>query len=310
MTSLQETLPALDQAVPALPGKLEGVLREADSFERSARAALAVFQTKQAAAAGLLEQVRQAADLFHGQAVEGRGSIDEGGQALRDASQQEARGIDDGSDALLPVGDEARSAFEALRACLDQADGRTRMAHEQAVSAVNALDDAAQACESDLRDAADVVTASIGEAQDAIVEGQAAVAKGVSTLSGTLARLLESMQGRLERTIARLEELRDEQEGEIADTQAALVEGRQQVEQNVRAGMDEAVRAGLDPVLEALAAAWSALGTQAVRVEDDCRTRREELEPRLAGLGARVEPLQVAVVQVKQAADQVQLPWP
>jgi len=46
MTSLSETLPILNDAVPALPTKVDEVAKEAAAFEQSARTAVSDFQEK------------------------------------------------------------------------------------------------------------------------------------------------------------------------------------------------------------------------------------------------------------------------
>jgi hypothetical protein len=53
MTSLTETLPILDEAVPALPGKLEAVAKEGDAFHQAAGEAVAAFHQKRQAAESL-----------------------------------------------------------------------------------------------------------------------------------------------------------------------------------------------------------------------------------------------------------------
>lgn len=110
--------------------------------------------------------------------------------------------------------------------------------------------------------------------------------------------------------MARIDELSDEQETEIADTVQQLETGRVQIEQDVGARLEGLLSEDLDPRLEAAATALAGLGTQVTQLDSDAQARREELEPQLQEISGRIEPLQASVVQVRQAADQVGLQWP
>lgn len=310
MTSLQETLPILDQAVPALPGKVEAVAREGDSFEKAAREAIAGFQGRRTAAESLVEQVRQALNGLRDQAAGERDAVEQAARAARDTAEQEAAGVDEGADALQPAGDHARSAFEALESHLDQGADRTRSAHQEAHTALDSLDDATRSGQSELDQAAEKMTKAIGDAQEAITDGQAEVAEGVNRLSEAMNRMLEKVQARLERTAKRLDELRDEQAEDVADTLSGLVSRCDQVERKITTRLQEELSDSLDPELEQLVGAWSVIGKQVAQIDAECQARREELEPQLTAASERIEPLQGSVAQVKQAADQVGIAWP
>ncbi|HET9316591.1 MAG TPA: hypothetical protein VFQ51_13440 [Vicinamibacteria bacterium] len=310
MTSLQETLPILDQAVPALPGKVQAVAREAESFDKAARAAIAGFHDRRSAAEGLIDEVRRSLEALRDQAADEREAVDASARALRDAAEAEAQGIDEGADWLALAGDRARTALEMLESQLDEAADRTRAAQQEGEAALDALDEGTHGGRADLEQAAQQLTAAAGGAQEAITAGQAMVAEGVDALAAHMAGALARVQARLERTLARMDDLHGEQEDEVADTLAGLVARRQQVGQELGADLEEAVSDRLQPELDALVSTWGALGAQVGQLEADCQSQREELDPQLGAAGDRVEPLQDAIVQVKQAAERVGLSWP
>ena len=62
MTTLHETLPILEAAVPAVPGKIEAVGQEAEAFQKSVRDLLENLGEKEEQARGLLDRVRTALD--------------------------------------------------------------------------------------------------------------------------------------------------------------------------------------------------------------------------------------------------------
>jgi len=310
MTSLQETLPILDQAVPALPGKVEAVAREADTFEKAAREAIVGFQETRAAAEGLVEQVRHALEALRDQAASERQDVEEAARALRETAEREAQGVDEGAESLPPAADHARSAMEALESHLEQGADHTRSAHEEAQAALDALDDHTRTGQADLQHSAEQMTTAVGHVQEAITEGQAEVAKGVNTLAEAMTRMLERVQIRLERTFSRFDELRDEQSEDVADTLSGLVSRREQIDQKITARLQDGLSDSLDPEMEALVGAWNGMGTQVAQLDADCQARREELEPQFTAASERIEPLQGSVAQVKQAAEQVGIAWP
>ena len=121
---------------------------------------------------------------------------------------------------------------------------------------------------------------------------------------------MERVRARLERTHTRLDELRDRQADDVADSVSELVSRRQAAEATLTNRLADELPRGLDPELEALADRWGELGQQAVQLESDSRDRREELDSTLKAVADRMEPLTGAVSEVKQAADRVGLSWP
>lgn len=310
MTSLQETLPILDLAVPALPGKVEAVAHEADSFEKAAREAVAGFQQKRAAADALVEQVRQALEAVRDQAAGERQGVEEAARALRETTEEEAREIDASTDALRAAGGQASSAFEAVQSQIDQGGDRTRTAHGEAQSALDALDERTRSGRSGLEQAGEQMASALGDARGAISDSQAQIAEGVSALAEAMGRLLEKVQTRLDRTRKRLDELRDEQADDVADTLSGLVSRREQVGKTIATRLEEEPAQSLDPEFESLEAACGELGQQVTQLQADCQGRCEELELQLTATAERIEPLRGAVAQVMQAAEQVGIAWP
>lgn len=310
MTSLQETLPLLDRVVPALPGKVEAVSREADAFERASREAIAGFQERRSAAEGLIEQVRQALEAIRDQAAGARESVEQAARDLRETSEQAGQEIEEGAHDLQAKGHHASSACDGLKSHLEQGEGRTRSALQEPHAALDALDEHTRSGQSELEQAAEQMTTALAHAQEAVSAGQADVAFGVSRLAEAMAQMLEKIQGRLEQAAGRLVALRDDQADDVAQALSGLVSRCDEVEQGIATRLQEGLSEGMDPELDVLAEGWSGLGAQVAQLAADCRQRREELEPRLTETGQCVGPLQGSVAQVKQAADQVGMAWP
>src|SRR5688572_23383453 len=106
MTSLTETLPVLDEAVPALPGKIEEVAKKGDELHQAAQQALGAFRQRRAEAESLVEQVRQALEAMRDHATQQEQHLTGLRGALEQAVEEEASGIGEGADALDGAGEQ------------------------------------------------------------------------------------------------------------------------------------------------------------------------------------------------------------
>ena len=139
MTSLTETLPILDEAVPALPGKVEAVARTADELHHAAEEALVALRNQRAEGEALVAQIREALESVREQAdAQERRVADLMGE-LQPAVATEARGVEQDADGLRDAGTQAAVALGELEAVLVQAGDRTEAAHDDAREAVSAL---------------------------------------------------------------------------------------------------------------------------------------------------------------------------
>src|SRR4026209_1664821 len=111
MTSLTETLPILDEAVPALPGKLEAVAKEGDAFHQAAADAVAAFHQKREMADALVDQVKQALEALRDQARENEKQVEAASTALTTAVDEEMQEIDQVEGTLHTEGTEAVTAL-------------------------------------------------------------------------------------------------------------------------------------------------------------------------------------------------------
>jgi uncharacterized phage infection (PIP) family protein YhgE len=310
MTSLQETLAVLSQAVPALPGKVEAVAHESDAVEKAARDSIADFDQKRSQTDALLDQVRQALEALRDHAVTESQSVAQATQALKDLTEQEVHALDEGRDKLQAGGDEVGDAFDTLQSELVHAGDRTHVAHEEARSALQELGEQARSGRTELDGAVHDMTAAIASAQEAIQEGQLQVAQGVTALSQTMSRLLGEAHSRLEKTRARLDELHSEQEKAVNDALSELEGQRGQLEQELTGRVQSELEQPLEHELEGLAGVLGETGQRVQKLHADCTARREDLEQQFAAVADRIPPLQSGVEQVKGAAAEVGIAWP
>jgi chromosome segregation ATPase len=310
MTSLNETLPLLNTAVPALPEKVEAVAHAGDALDDAARQAIAGFEHRHAEAATLMDQVRQALTALRGQAGEERQHVEDAAQALQEAADHEVHELDEGGQQLQTEADETGTAFESLQTALGHAGEETHAAHEEARSAVHHLDEQAASKQSELDSAVDAVTAAARSAEQAIREGQTLVTESVSALSAVLGKLLEAAKHRLEQTRTHLEELHAEQETAVGQALSELETHRGQIEQDLTGRLAHEVEEPLEHELEELTRAFSEAGQQVLQLQTDCTTHREQLEPPFATIAGEVAPLREGVEQVKRGADELGIAWP
>jgi chromosome segregation ATPase len=309
MTSLQETLAVLSQAVPALPGKVEAVAHESDALEKSARESIADFDQKRAQADALMDQVRHALEALRDHAVQESQSVESAAQALKDLTGQEVHAVDEGKDKLQAGGDEVGHGFDALQSELVHAGDRTHAAHEEARSALHGLGEQARSSRTELDEAIHQMTAAIASAQEAVREGQTQIAEGVSALSQAMSQLLGEVHSRLEETKKHLGELHLEQDRVVNDALSDLEkQQRDPLQQELTQRVNE-LEKPLEHELDGVAGALKEMGEQVQKLHTDCSTRREELEQQFAAVADRIPPLHSAVEQVKGAAAEVGIAW-
>lgn len=310
MTSLTETLPILDEAVPALPGKIESIAKKGDEFHQAAQQAIGAFRQKRAEAEALVEQVRQALEALRDQATEQEQHLASLGSALEQAVEEEASGIREGVDGLHGAGEQAVTAFEQVGADLVQAGDRVEGAQEDARSAVDAVAAEAGTSEQEVEAASGAMVVAVGATRQAIEDGQELISRGVTTLKDAMLRLLGDAQERLGQTYQHLNAVRAQQEKAVGEATSTLDAERRQLQQELQQRVEQDVQQALDPELEAAAAALAEMGQEALKLQSATESGREELVEQLGTVAERIPPLQGGAEQVKQAAERVGISWP
>jgi len=310
MTSLSETLPILNDAVPALPTKVDEVAKEAAAFEQSARTAVSDFQEKRQQAEALVDQVRQALQGLHEQAASEQQGLEAALHSLDQEVEQETQAVDQSVSDLHTAGYQAHAAFAGLQAEVTHAGEQTRTAHDDARTALEAFGQRVHSGQPELEGAVHEMTAALQSAQHAITEGQQLVEQGVTALREHMSSLMTSAHDRLQQTHHRLEELRADQEKVVSEALTAVEthrqEGEHDVSQRLDADVHQPVDSGLDSVVEAL----STLGQKVTEQQHETEARREGLEQHLTAAGERIPVLQAGVDQVKQGAEKLGISWP
>lgn len=309
MTSLQDTLPLLDQSVPALPRQVETVRHEAEAFEAAAREAVAEIRARRSAADPLASQVRERLEALRERASESREDVEQGDTTLRAGADDMVQALDLGADALRPAGDRATAAFEALQDALERGVERVGAANDEALHALHSFDDDTREGRRLVEEAAEKLIDAAARAKDSVAAAQLEVRHGVSAVTDAVGLCVARVESRLQQTIARLDALRGDQEQEVSDTLAGLSARCEQVEDAIVARVSAPIADEVQPRLEALEGVLVALGSQVAQIDADCEAGRTELEAPLAAAGERIPPLQASVEQVKRAADQVGLAW-
>lgn len=309
MTSLTETLPILDDAVPALPGKVEAVARTSEEFHREAQEALELFRAKRQEAEALVEQVRQALDSVRDHAGQEQQRLEGLGRDLEQAVEEEARAVDEAAGEIRDAGEQVVDAFQALESTLVEAGDRTESAQQDARDALDALTAKATSGAPDLKSAAAAMVTAVGQTQKTVEEGQAHVTQAVNGLKDTLLRLLAGAQARLDETYQRLDDVRDQQEKAVGAATTTLDAELRTLEQELRQRLAAEVEQALAPELDAVEKALEDMGEEASRLQSEVAAAVQGMVEQLTAVAERMGPLEGGVQQVKQAAQQVGIGW-
>ena len=310
MTSLTETLPILDEAVPALPNKVEAVARKSGEFHRAAQEVVGQFQQRRAEAEALVDQVRHALAAFSASAAEDEHRVEDATRVLQQAAEEETRGLGEAGDELHTTGAEAAAALDRLQAALVQGADRTDGAHEDARGALDGLSEQARTSEPELEAATDAMVSAVGAAEQAIHEGRDLVSQAMALLKEAMLRVLTDARERLDQTYQRLDDVREAQANAVEDAMTTLDSALGKLQQDLRHRAQAEVQQAVDPDLDGVEAALVEMGRQVVALESETEAARDRLSDELTSVADRIPPLQGGVQQVKQAAEQVGIAWP
>jgi uncharacterized phage infection (PIP) family protein YhgE len=310
VTSLNETLPVLDVAVPALPARLEEVATKSDAFHQAAGEVVAVLQARRDQADALVTQVRQALAALRERGEEREKSIADSARALEDMAEEQLRELDAAEGGLTTEGAEARTALGALETQLAAGTQRTRAAHEEARAALEAFAEEARNRQPELEAAGDAMEQALKGAQQAIADGQELVSQGVTAVQGAMERLLAQAQARLDQTSQYLDTLRDEHATGVGQALSSLEDGREQLGLEMVQALHTTVQEALGSELDAVVSTLAEVGQQVVELESETEARREELARQVAEVEERIGPLQEGARQVQGAAERLGIAWP
>ena len=310
MTSLQETLPILDKAVPELPAKVAEAAKGAEQFEAAIKDLLENIEEKEGQARELLARTRAALAAIEQTATEGRDAVDEATSAVETAIEEALDAVATGRDEVRDALETTAGAMEDLSSQLVDAGSRTESAQEDAAGAVKDLGERMRSGQGDLDEAVGDVEAAADALKGALAEGAEAVSEAVAELSGKMTTLLEDATGRLGDAQSRLQQMRSSHEPNVEEGLSDMTSRKDGIFQRLQERVQEELRAALDDALGEITSALGELGDVVLQVQESCHTGREALQEQIVQLEERIPPLQGGVEQVKQAAAQVGVDWP
>jgi chromosome segregation ATPase len=309
MTSLSETLPILDEAVPALPAKLEDVAKDADAFHQAAGEAVVALKGRREEAETLVAQVREALEALREQAQEDEKRVGDAARSLDETANEQLHELEQATGRVTAEGEESRTALGTLEAQLETGTQRTAAAHEEARAALEAFGETARNRQPDLEAAADAMTQAARTAQQAVADGQTLADQAVNAVKDAMQTLLAEAQARLARTHRYLEELRDEQQRAVSHALTQLEGERERIGRDVSEGIHSAVPQALEDELDAVVSTLAEVGREVVELESETEPRREELARLASEVEERIGPLQLGAQQVRGAADRLGIEW-
>jgi uncharacterized phage infection (PIP) family protein YhgE len=309
MTTLTDTLPILDEAVPALPAKVEEVARSGDAFVDAARTTLDGIHEIRQEAEGLVARVAAALESLRERAVEAAQRLEAEAREIVTEVEQEVADVETETGRIEDAGEGVVAALEALEKEATGARDTVSQAHEEARTAIARWGDESQDGATQLQGSAGRMTAGLSSLTQAATEGQALVNEGVSALQEAMARLLLETQARLQQTANKLDELEGEQEAAVTAVASQLADGQRGIAQGVCEAIETAWEQDLDPAVEAATEALREVGMQLMNVELDTTERRESLDAHLKTAADSLPPIASGLEQARVAAQKVGLAW-
>ncbi len=310
-SSLAETLPFLDAAVPAVSGKVGAVVAQGEAYKKAVQEYLDRLDSKRAAIEKLKEQVVEALEALESTASDERpvleGSFRELDDALdqaRTALEQEEREARDG---LEDVG----RAMTELRGRLGEVEGRLGDAQEEVLGRLEGLRGGMASSQSSLGDFVDTAVDTGDGAETVLSDVRQAVEKGTGELAEQMQTFADKhVDARLKETAERIEGLFGKHEDAVNGAAEALGEGCQGLAESTAKEIgQEIVERGSDKTAKFGEAVLN-LGTTHDKAQEAASSEREEGTEAAQGVEEWIEPLDGAVAEVKRAASVVGLDWP
>jgi chromosome segregation ATPase len=310
MTSLFETLPLLEKALPTVPGKFEEAARDGQAYIQAVRGFLGDIEQKHHNLTELRQQVQTVLDALEEQATQEHTALDAALKTLDTAVDQTLASVQEDEGEVKTAVDASSTALDQLKADLTGAAARTRAAQQEATGEFEDLWKALESDRSELESAVQGVVAKAGELDTEITQGRAAVAQALTGLGDKMEQALEQARAQLGEARARVQSQLSQLEGELGEAVGELATGRGKVIDDLEKQVASDVRQKIDEAVGNLVEAIGSLGTGMIAALDACRTDREQVEPEVESLRGRFPPLLGAVTSVQQTCREVGADWP
>lgn len=307
--SLKEALDYLDEAVPALPGQVDGVREESAAFREQAGQLLEDFEQRRSAAKELFEKCRQALAALEGAALSQASLLQEHIDAVESRVEGSAADFEASGRELTGGVTEADTAMERLGGLLTETGDASRAAEERVASAGDAVGDAIDGGSQELGSALEQATAEasgLAALADEVREGIGGAAQSLRT---EMNRLLAEGQGRIEETLGRIAALKTAHDGVLARELDHLDAKKSEVLDLLEGSLKNEVEAVVGAAVETVIDALTALGSRLQGAKDRAADVRGELEGSFAALESAIEPFPGYIDSVKAGADLASLPW-
>ena len=310
MTSLHETLPILESAVPAIVPKIEGVTQDGDAFQQAVRDLVENVEEKEEQARELLARVQAALTALHdGSETMGRelGQSLEGAEAaVEDALEALAQGRGELRAALQSAGD----AMDDLKTHVQDGGGRMEGAQQEAGQALDQLGQGIETGRGELDGAVEAVEAAAEQVEQTLAQGRTTLTEAAAELGATLSSLLDDVREKIAAAQARVTADGETHREPLTAIVDATLSRSQAIFRTTRERVQAEIREALTGTMAEVKTGLGLLAEGVAQAEEECRAAHEELEDRFTELLARIPTLQVGVDQVRQAARTAGVAWP
>jgi chromosome segregation ATPase len=310
MTSLFDTLPILEKAVPTVPGKFEEAARDGQAYVQAVRAFLDQVEQKHHTATDLRQQVQNLLDAVEQQATEEHGQLDTALTTLETALQEALGAIQADEGEVKTALDGAGTALDDLKTSLIGAATRTEAAEHGASGEFQELGKALETDRGELEGAVQGVVAKAGELDTAVGQQRQAVTAAMNGLSAKMTQVFGEAKGELADARTKVQGFLNQLEGEISTALGELSQGKAKVIQELEQQVTTEVRQCLDDAVGHMVDAIGTLGTTIAAAQQACQADREQVEPEVESLRDRFPTLQGAVTQVQETCRNVGAEWP
>jgi ABC-type transporter Mla subunit MlaD len=310
MTSLHETLPILESAVPAIAPKVAAVGQDAEAFQQAVRDLLENVEEKEGQARELLTRVQAALDAVHDGAEQMNRSLGESLEAAEGAVDEALKALADGRGELRAALQSAGGAMDDLKTNVQDGGGRMEGAQKDAGQALDQLGPAIETERGELDGAIESVEAAVDAVEQALGQGRTTLTEAADELGTTLASLLGEVRERIAQAQTRLTSDKDVHDEALSEVVLDTTTRSEALARTLSEQVQAEVREVLTATMAEVSAGLGLLSEAVAQAEEGCRSAHEQLEEHFTELLARIPPLSTGVDQVRQAAATAGVAWP
>jgi chromosome segregation ATPase len=302
ISALKHTMESLQDILPTIPDKVQGVVTQGDEAKKDADELLHHFEDKQKAAEDLFGELKEALDTLKAESERLKQELD--GETDAVGSGIDAlKAVEEARDTLKQGVEQAGSVMEAFQQKLNEG---IEAAHQAGDAFKAALDDVKTKTEEsrqELDDALDSAGDAAEELQTKVEECKNGLSDTIDALSSQLAQAQSDAAAKIGEFLSAANTLRETFEGEVDEMVNEVIKDKaNEIVDAMAEKISDELKKLVDDAVEEITDALKGMTDKVTEAKDGSGEARQLLEPLFDKVEAFMEPIKTVIDAVKDAA--------